>query len=108
MTLLNVTGEHPARAGQPARAVVHVAGGSTEYLRVGRGEVVVLATGDLDSPETRGLMERLQSSFTVLAAVPRLTETMSLARWFTVFLEGLGVETAHLLVHSSLAMPITL
>jgi hypothetical protein len=101
MTQLNVTGEHPARAGHPARAVVQAAGVSTEYLRVGRGDVIVLVTDDLESEETRNVVERLQSSHTVLAAVPALKQQADLMTWFDDFLEGLGVPNAHLLLHSS-------
>ncbi|HZA51833.1 MAG TPA: hypothetical protein VE549_13905 [Myxococcaceae bacterium] len=106
MTQLNVTGEHPARAGHPARAVVHAAGVSTEYLRVGRGDVIVFVTEDLESDETRSIVEKLQSCYTVLAAVPALTRHAHLMTWFNDFLEGLGVQSAHLLLHSSMTMTI--
>ena len=102
MTRLNVTGEHPARAGHPARAVVHAGGVSTEYLRVGRGDVIVFVADDLDSEETRSVVERLQGSYTVFAAVPALAHSAQLMTWFTDFLEGLGVQSAHLLLHSSM------
>jgi hypothetical protein len=101
MTQLNVTGEHPARAGHPARAVVQAAGVSTEYLRVGRGDVIVLVTDDLESDETHTIVGKLQGSHTVLAAVPTPTQRARLMTWFNDFLEGLGVPSAHLLLHSS-------
>ena len=86
MTQLNVTGEHPARAGHPARAVVQAAGVSTEYLRVGRGDVIVLVTDDLESDDTRSMVGKLQGSHTVLAAAPTPAQRARLMTWFNDFL----------------------
>lgn len=101
MTQLNVTGEHPARAGHPARAVVHAAGIETEYVRVGRGRAVVVIADDLDTAEIRNIIEVLQTRYTVLAAAPALHGQAGLSAWFSGFLEGLGITDAHLLLHTS-------
>ena len=94
--------ERTARAGSPARAVVHAAGMDTEYLRTGRGDPVVLVTDALDSAEINALIASLADRHLVFAAAPALSKAIELHSWFTAFLEGLGVSGAHLFVHSSM------
>lgn len=93
-----------ARAGTPARAVVHAAGMDTEYLRTGRGDAVVLVAADLDSAEVNTLVASLADRHLVFAACPTVTADFDLSRWFNAFLEGLGVPSAHLFVHSSMTL----
>lgn len=91
-----------ARAGTPARAVVHAAGMDTEYLRTGRGDAVVVVAADIDSAEINTLVASLADRHLVFAARPTVTDDFDLSGWFAAFLEGLGVTTAHLFVHSSM------
>lgn len=93
-----------ARAGSPARAVVHAAGMDTEYLRTGRGDAIVLVATELDSAEINTLVASLADRHLVFAACPPLTGDFDLSRWFNAFLEGLGVPSAHLMVHSSMTL----
>ena len=97
-----LSSEIPARAGAPARAVVHAAGMDTEYLRTGRGGAVVLVVDDLDGVEVNGLVASLADRHLVFAASPTLSGDVDLSTWFNAFLEGLGVSGAHLFVHSSM------
>jgi len=91
-----------ARAGSPARAVVHAAGMDTEYLRTGRGGAIVLVVDDLDAGDVNGLVASLADRHLVFAAAPTLSGEIDLSTWFNAFLEGLGVSGAHLFVHSSM------
>lgn len=97
--------EHTARAGSPARAVVHAAGVDTEYLRAGRGDAIVIVADHLDAPKIRELIAQLEGRYLVLAAAPALTRVEELRPWLDGFLEGLGVPAAHVLFHSSMTMP---
>ena len=90
-----------ARAGHPARAVVHAAGMDTEYLRTGKGDAVVVVADDLESADVNGLVASLAGNHLVFAASPSLSPNVDLSTWFNAFLEGLGVSTAHLFIHSS-------
>lgn len=92
-----------ARAGAPARAVVHAGGMDTEYLRTGRGHAVVLVASELDSPEVHGLVASLAERHLVFAASPRLHGDVDLSAWFNAFIEGLGLRSAHLFIHSSVS-----
>lgn len=93
--------ERTARAGPPARAVVHAAGVDTEYLRAGRGDAIVIVGDDLDAPEVGELIAQLEGRYLVLAAAPALAGCVQLHDWLNGFLEGLGISTAHVLLHSS-------
>jgi hypothetical protein len=98
--------ERTARAGPPARAVVHAAGIDTEYLRAGRGDAIVIVTDDLEAIEVAELMAQLDRHYLVLAAAPDLSNRAALGVWLNGFLEGLGVPRAHLLLHSSTALTL--
>jgi hypothetical protein len=102
MSRRDLSGDITARAGSPARAVVHAAGMNTEYLRTGRGGAVVLVVDDLDAAEVNGLVACLADRHLVFAASPTLSGDVDLFTWFNAFLEGLGVSGAHLFVHSSM------
>lgn len=100
--------DRTARVGAvpPARAVVHAAGTDTEYLRSGRGNAIVVVADDLDAPELGDVIASLADRYLVLAASPVAANAADFARWFNGFLEGLGISSAHLLLHSSKAMTI--
>lgn len=59
---------------------------------------------DLDSAEINALVASLADRHLVFAATPTLTGEVDLSRWFNAFLEGLGVPSAHLFVHSSMTL----
>ncbi|MGH7637970.1 MAG: hypothetical protein ACREOK_09995 [Gemmatimonadaceae bacterium] len=102
----SVSVERTARAGSPARAVVHAAGVDTEYLRSGRGDAIVIVTHDLDASDLAELIAQLEGRYLVLAAAPVLAGCVQLDAWLNGFLEGLGVSAAHLLFHSSMALTL--
>jgi len=85
----------------PLSATAYAGGISTGYLRAGRGEVVVLVTGDLEDSGALRVMDALSKHFLVFAAAPGLSEPGSLSRWCREFLECLGVDDAQMLVHAS-------
>ena len=85
------------RAGTLMRGVVHADGVATEYVRAGRGEVVVLLAEGLDRDDVVRRIHALSREFLVLAAVPSST---SRSRWLRAFLECLGVTDAHVFLHA--------
>jgi hypothetical protein len=74
---------------------------ATEYVRTGRGDAIVLVAAELDSAEITTLVSSLADRHLVLAACPATAGDFDLSRWFSAFLEGLGLPSAHLFVHSS-------
>jgi len=83
------------------RGVVHAGGIVSEYLRAGRGEVVVLVAGNLEDAGVMRVMDALANHFLVFTAAPGLREPGSLSRWCREFLECLGVDEAQIMVHAS-------
>jgi hypothetical protein len=98
--------EQTARPGHPVRAVVHAAGIDTEYLRAGRGDAIVIVTDEIDAADVAALMAQLDGRYLVFAAAPALADRAALGVWLNGFLEGLGVPSAHLLMHSTKAMTL--
>jgi hypothetical protein len=88
-----------ARAESPARAMVYAGGLDTCYVRAGRGAAIVIVSPDLESPETREMVETLSRHYLVFAAAPPLIDAAMLARWLHDFIEGLGMGDAHVLLH---------
>ncbi len=86
----------PARA-VPARAVVCAGGVETSYIRMGRGDAIVLVVDDIDAVATKALLETLAARFVVFAASPGLGGEF-LSRWLSDFVEALGVSEARLMV----------
>ena len=84
-------------AGTLTRGVVHADGVATEYVRAGRGEVVVVLAEGLDREDVVRRIHALSREFLVLAAVPAST---SRSRWLRAFLECLGVTEAHVFLHA--------
>ena len=101
----DMTGEFAiVRAVVPARAVVHVAGVETEYLRVGRGTPVVLVANDTSSDDVLAMVDLLAKRHLVLAAAPNANGADALGCWLREFTEGLGVtDEAHLILHASVS-----
>ncbi|HEX6313412.1 MAG TPA: hypothetical protein VFZ73_01075 [Gemmatimonadaceae bacterium] len=98
----NATGDTPATAVRaPARAAVCTGGVETEYIRMGRGEPIVMVVADLDAVEVTEMTARLAMHYMVLVAAPRL-DPGQIAGWMRDFLEGLGLAQAHLMVHARL------
>ena len=93
-----------ARAGIPARAIVSAAGVDTPYVRAGRGEAMVIVAADVDARDVQQMIVDLADHFLVLAAAPAVTEDgHAFETWLRNFLDGLGVNTAHVLFHASVA-----
>ena len=86
-----------ARAAIPARAVVCAGGIETPYIRVGRGDPILLVVDDVDATGTQELMETLAARYVVFAAAPELRGDQ-LSRWRCGFVEALGVSEARLMV----------
>jgi hypothetical protein len=103
MTDVSHMQETIARAALPARAIVCAGGVDTEYIRAGRGEPLVLVVAQLDSAEVAASIAALARNYLVFAAAPALQELAKVASWQADFLEGLGVASAHLMLHASAA-----
>lgn len=86
-----------ARAAIPARAVVCAGGVETSYIRVGRGNAIVLVVDDVDATATQELLETLAARYMVFATAPGRSGD-NLSRWFSDFVEALGVSDARLMV----------
>lgn len=87
-------------AGILTRGVVHAGGVETQYVRAGRGDVVVLLAAGLDREDVLQTVHALSREFLVLAAVPSSGGAASLSRWLRAFLECLGVTGAHVFLHA--------
>jgi len=85
------------RAVASARAVVCAGGSETAYVRVGRGDPIVLVVDDVDAVSTQGLLETLSARYVVFAAAPRLRGE-DLTRWLAGFIEALGVNEGNVMV----------
>jgi hypothetical protein len=104
MTVANSATNTIARAGTPARAIVCAAGIDTPYVRAGRGEAMVIVAADVDARDVQQMIVDLAEHFLVLAAAPAVTEDgRAFEQWLRNFLDGLGVNTAHVLFHASVA-----
>jgi len=80
--------------------VVHAGGVATQYLRAGRGEVVVFLAQELDRDDVRKTVQTLARDFLVLATAPTSGDAASVSRWLRMFLECLGVRQAHVFVQA--------
>ena len=101
---MNVVGSSTrsiARAGTPARAIVCAGGIETPYVRAGQGEVVVIVAADVDARDVQQMIVDLAERFLVLAAAPAIEGGRAFERWLRNFLDGLGVNAAHVLFHAS-------
>jgi len=94
---MSTTAERP---GTLMRGVVHAGGVATNYLRAGRGEVVVLLAQELETENVLRTVHALGRDFLVLAAAPASGDVAILSRWLRTFLECLGVPDAHVFLHA--------
>ena len=90
-----------------ARAVVHACDTETTYLRAGSGAAMILVASDLDAEDVVKTVTTLSREFTVLAAAPSCRDSASLGRWLQEFLECLGVDAAHVVLHASASAILT-
>ena len=86
-----------------SRAVVCAGGVSTTYVRAGRGKPIVMVSDDVDAPETQEMIAALARDHLVFAAAPPITDIQELGVWLRNFVEGLGINDAHLVLHASTA-----
>lgn len=93
--------------GAAVRGVVHASGVETEFLRTGRGDVVILVGDDLDADDVTRTVDRLSRDFLVVATAPALHGAAELSRWLRDFLECLGVSNVHVIVHRSASAILT-
>lgn len=91
-----------ARA-EPTRASVCAGGVSTSYLRAGRGSAIVMLTPDLDDASVLEMLGTLARTHLVVAAVPGVASMALLGPWLRDFIEGLGLDEAHLLLHPAIS-----
>ena len=85
------------RAATSARAVVCAGGIDTTYIRVGRGDPVVLLVDDIDAVSTQELQETLSARFVVFAAAPGLQGDRR-SRWLADFIEARGVTETNVML----------
>lgn len=75
---------------------MHAGGVETSYIRVGRGDAIVLVVDDIDASATQELLETLAARYLVFAAAPGLSGE-PLSRWLSGFVEALGVGEARVM-----------
>jgi pimeloyl-ACP methyl ester carboxylesterase len=94
----------------PAKASVHAGGTTTNYLRAGSGDVVVLLGESFSDPEIDPLVAVLASAHRVV--IPELacpkrangTPAVAFSSWLRSFLDGLGVTQASIVARDGTAL----
>jgi hypothetical protein len=62
-----------------------------------------MVSDDVDAPETQEMIATLARDHLVFAAAPQLTDMQGLGVWLRNFVEGLGINDAHLVLHPSIS-----